>query len=374
MPRLQSARFDSRSSVASAPLDISPYLFCGPREIPLSLRNPARADIKTSFMSLLKFETDFFAESELDLAPFVGDVSLKWEVDRLAIANAPYLFYDEHETSISSNFLFFGRAETALRFSNIAPNALLLVRLRGEAQVRPALWSELIEPARPTIRHIYSSMVNTDRYLRPLLEHAIGNECEIVSVFGGDGGPELRIHVPSVPGYKTAKIMDVTGAPPLIVLRAVARAEDEVATALGRFLDRNVGTVSLPGIIIDGKLVGSGKYTPIPYGRRLRDILSALLGIGLLERCKEDGAVILTSAGARLLDLLPPRMFDPDARLRWSDPETDLILPEHAEASERWLRSFYGEMRKIALRHCVRTKSSDNITLELLEMLIGAPA
>lgn len=369
VPRLQSARFDSRSSIASIPLDISPYFFYGPREIPLSLRNPARADIKTSFMSILKFETSFFAESELDLTPFVGDVSLKWEADRLAIANAPYLFYDEHGTSISNQDLFGRRAETALRFSNIAPNALLLVRLRNEAQVRPALWTELIEPARATMRYIYSCMVNTDRYLRPLLEYAIAGDCEIVSVCGGKDGPELRVLTPGVPSYTAARFVDVSGPVPLVFLRAVAWADDKVAAGLGHFLDRRIATASLPGIITDGKFVGSGKYTPIEYGRRLRKILAALLGIGLLERCKEDGAVILTSAGTRLLDVLPPRMFDPDARLRWSDPETDLIALEHVEASERWLRSFYGEMRKVARRHCASPRFSNDVTVEFLEAL-----
>jgi hypothetical protein len=162
--------------------------------------------------------------------------------------------------------------------------------------------------------------------------------------------------------------MDVAGSTPLLVLRAIGHAEDEVALALGHFLDRTTSRPTLPGILVDGKLVGSGKYAPIDYRQPLKEIINGLTGLGLVERCPESGAVILETAGARLLEVLTPRMFDPDARLRWIDTETDMIRPEHAEASERWLRGFYGELRRIAKRHCTRPR---NITLELLDMLIG---
>ncbi|MCV9964120.1 hypothetical protein OIU34_19750 [Pararhizobium sp. BT-229] len=355
------------------PLDISPSWFTGPREFPAALRGPIKhVPVKTSFASLLQFQMDFFADpdTEMDLQPFVGDLPLKWEVDSLDIANATFLFYDEHGSFVPANVLLYRRAETALRFSKTAPDTLLLVRLRGENVARPALWSELIDPALPTFRYIDSCMVNTDRYLRPLLEYAIGGGCEVVTVCGGNCGPELRVFRSGVTGYQKANLLDICGSTPLLTLRAISRADDDISETLGRFLDREEVSVSLPNVMHDGKLVGSGKYTPIEYGRSVREILTALIGIGLLERCDKDGSVILTASGARLLDVLPPRMFDPDARLRWMDPATDLILPEHAEASERWLRNFYGEMRKVALRHCDRARSSHNIELELLDMLI----
>jgi hypothetical protein len=312
---------------------------------------------------------DFFAEDDeiTDLQPFVGGLSLKWEVDSLDTANAPFLFYDEHGSSVPANVLLYRRAEAALRYSSIAPNTLLIVRLRGEQTARPALWKELIDPALPTFRYVDSCIVNTDRYLRPLLEYAIGGGCEVTTVCGGRYGPELRVLFPGTEGYRKANLMDVAGSTPLLVLRAIGHAEDEVALALGRFLDRTTSSPTLPGILVDGKLVGSGKYAPIDYRQPLKEILNGLTGLGLVERCPESGAVILGTAGARLLDVLTPRMFDPDARLRWIDPETDMIRPEHAEASERWLRGFYGELRRIAKR---RTRAR-NITLELLDMLIG---
>jgi hypothetical protein len=371
-PYFRPARpFSNCSSISHVPLDISPDWFSGTRELPLALCNLAPVNTKTSFESLIKLQTDFFAESELDLPPFVGDFPLKWEVDRLEIASAPYLFYDEHGTTVAENVLLSRRAETALRFSNLAPNAVLLVRLRGEDHARTALWNDLITPARPTFRLVNSCMVNSDRYLRPLLEYAIGGGCEVISVCGGKSGPELRVLQSGVSGYKAAQLLDISGSTPLLVLRAVSSLDDALAVAVGRFLDKQAATVTLPGIITDNKFVGSGKYTPIEYGEPLRGILSALIGIGLLERCANDGAVIVTEAGARLLFVLTPRLFDPDARLRWSDPATDLLRPEHAEASERWVQNFYGEMRSVAIRHCRRTSSSDNIALELLDMLIG---
>lgn len=364
----------ARSTAAPAPLDISPSWFSGPREVPAALRGPIHVPATTSFVSLLQLRKDFFADADdeiMDLQPFVGDVSLKWEVDSLDIVNAPYLFYDEHGSFAPANVLLYRRAETALRYSSIAPNALLIVRLRGEQEARPALWSELIDPAIPTFRYVDSCMVNTDRYLRPLLEYAIGGGCEVTTVCGGKYGPELRVLLPGADGYRKANLMDIAGSTPLLVLRAIGQADDEVAESLGRFQDRTDQSPSLPGIIADGKLVGSGKYTPIEYRQPLREILNGLRGLGLIRRCPESGAIILGEAGARLLDVLTPRIFDSDARLRWIDPETDLFQPEHADASERWLRSFYGELRKVALRHCGHPRSSSNIALELLDMLIG---
>jgi hypothetical protein len=311
-----------------------------------------------SFASLLKLPNEFFIfeEEKVQLQPFVGDVSLKTELESLDITNAPYLFYDEHGANLPANTRGYIRAETALRYSTIAPHVLLVVRFEDEEHARPAIWSELINPAIPTFRYLNSCIVNTDRYLKPLLEYAIGGGCKITTVCGGGGGPEFRVTGLQDEVQRKAFVMDVAGAQPLMILRAIGLADDAVATTLGYRYSYSFDqtrlplNLTLPGVFADGKLVGSGKYHPIKYHERTIEILSGLLALGLVRRCPDSYAIILTAAGARLLDVLTPRMFDPDDRLRWFDTATDLIKPEHAEASERWVRAFYGEMRRIALR------------------------
>jgi hypothetical protein len=324
--------------------------------IPDSLRHIGpltHAPFKPSFIESLARENDFFAPiyGEVDSEPFVGDIVLDWDVSRHDIVSAPFLFYDEHGSGLSMDALISQRGEIATRIGSLAPNTLLLVRLMGEEHVRASSWKELLAPILPTHRYICSSLVNSERYLGPLLQAAIGEECDVLVTWGGRSGPELRVAISTEKDLRRAPLIDLAGSTPFNLLRAVAGAEDDEATALAQFLDGKIATVSLGTFVRDNFLVGSGKYKPLPYKGKLKRMLKALINLGLALRDECTDAIVISDAGARLLDILPYRLFDPDMRLRWFDPVTDLIKPEYAEASERWLRSYYGIMRKTALRH-----------------------
>lgn len=367
---------------AAVPVDISPNWFSAERRIPASLRNVriAHAPFKGSFVADLEIKIDFFGsrDEEVIREPFVGDIVLKWDASRRDIVDAPFLFYDEHGSGASSDKLIDRRSQIGTRLRDIAPNTLLLVRLMGDEDVRVSTWQELLEPVLPTHRLIYSILVNTERYLGPLLANAIGSDCEVEVAWGESGGPEFRVHIPKAPDYRSAPLLDIAGSTPFIVLKSIAEADDQEGQAIAQFLQGQCDTVSIGNFIHDNMLVGSCKYPAVKYKGKLKRMLKALCNLGLVVQCDQSEAIVISDAGARLLDILPQRLFDPDMRLRWFDPVTDLIRPEHAEASERWLRSYYGIMRKAALRHGVRTdhgvltepEFGEPLTSELLDLLI----
>lgn len=355
------------------PINISP----ASGGVPESLQHLGpitHAPFKTSFASSVAKVNDFFGnpDDEVELEPFVGDVVLHWDVSRHDIISAPFLLYDEHGSGPSMDALISERGEIATRISSLAPNTLLLVRLMGEQHVRVSSWQELLAPILPTNRHIYSHLVNAERYLGPLLQTAIGDACEVWVTWGGSSGPEFRVALPTAPAIRSAPLLDLIGSTPFNLLKALSRADDDEATALAQFVDGNITMVSLGDFVRDNYLVGTGKYQPLEYNGKLKQMLKALINLGLVLRDEKTDGVVISDAGARLLDILPYRLLDPDMRLRWFDPVTDLIKPEHAEASERWLRSYYGVMRKAALRHGVRPKYGFDVPLteEMLNTLI----
>lgn len=53
----------------------------------------------------------------------------------------------------------------------------------------------------------------------------------------------------------------------------------------------------------------------------------------------------LTPFGEALLDALPPDCEDADLRLRWTDPASGSIAPEHAAAVDDWTRRWFGKVK-----------------------------
>jgi hypothetical protein len=358
------------------PVNITPGVALENRGVPEPLQyigTIAHAPFKASFVKSLVRENDFFGipEDEDELEPFVGDSVLQWDVSRHDIVNAPFLLYDEHGSGLSDDARIAVRGEIAARVRSIAPNTLLLVRLIGESDVRVSSWQELLAPSLPTHRFIYSILVNSERYLGPLLEAALGEECDVRVTWGASSGPEYRAYLPTAPQFRSAPMLDLAGSTPFNLLKAIALADDSEAAALAQFLDGKIATVSLGDFVRDNCLVGTGKYPPLNYKGKLKRMLKALVNLGLALRDEQTDAIVISDAGARLLDMLPHRLFDPDMRLRWFDRDTDLIRPENADASERWLRSYYGVMRNAALRHGVRAEYEfdGSLTSEMLNLL-----
>ncbi|MCS4090209.1 hypothetical protein [Rhizobium sp. BK176] len=365
------ARQHRPSAKEGVPVNISPR----GGSIPESLRyigTIVHAPFKSSFFKTLARESDFFGscEDEVELEPFVGDCVLQWDVSRRDIVNAPFLIYDEHGLGLSEEFRLAKRGEIGTRVQSIAPNTLLLVRLIGEEHFRASSCQELLAPTLPTYRFVYSILVNSERYLAPLLEAAIGEECEVRVTWGGSSGPEFMVYLPTSPEHRSAPLLDLAGSTPFNLLKAIALADDDEAASLVQFIDAEISSVSLGDFIHANYIVGTGKYPPLDYEETFKRMLLALLNLGLVRR--DSNAIVLADAGARLLDILPHRLFDPDMRLRWFDRANDLIGPEYAESSERWLRSYYGIMRKAALRHGVRREwEFGDLTNELVDELVA---
>ncbi|MBY3157268.1 hypothetical protein HFO56_33630 [Rhizobium laguerreae] len=174
-----------------------------------------------------------------DLKDGVPLARFGWDVGSVDIGSAPFLFYDEHGTGVSDGTRLARRAEIGIRVRGIAPNTLLLVRLMGEEHVRVSTRQELVAPCLANHRFTYSALVNTDRYLGPLLAKAIGGECDVLVSWGASSGPVFRIFPPTSP-VREAPLLDLVGSTPFNMLKAIADADDAEGGALGQFIDGKI--------------------------------------------------------------------------------------------------------------------------------------
>jgi hypothetical protein len=95
----------------------------------------------------------------------------------------------------------------------------------------------------------------------------------------------------------------------------------------------------------DGMWVGSGKYSSkLNLQAEIGWVIHDGARLGLVDM-EKDNQVRLTEAGLAFLDIMHTDNYDPDAFLRFTDPETLTMHGSEIDRIDAWMNRFFHKMK-----------------------------
>jgi hypothetical protein len=355
------------------PFNPAPYggADISPRESPSdSVGTLTRIRFDSNLLNHLKMP----AENDFSSMPYVGEMAFSEtsevvQAGRDTLSGASFIVYDEASYDRIPNKLVWYRAVHGQFIKQFANNKLLLVRRKGEEHLRPLSADELIGNNRLLSRFKQSTVVNTVRYLLPLLYMArVGTRpAHPASPREMQQWMEARIKE-----LRPSTFAIFCSASFLFDFHVVANAP---AHGIYRIFRSKSDPAEISPYYSRGMIVGTGKYPP--ERGTIRENIKAMIDLGLLEDSPNAETLTLTDAGCNFHSMLPKSSFDPDCMLRWmkKNDESGAFDVEAASAIDRWQRTFYGAIRKAAIRHyseyVLPKPSRYDEGLELIRLIIA---
>lgn len=274
----------------------------------------------------------------------------------------PLFLYDEKipATYFDRKRLYETRYLAAKTYRTLGLSVPLYARLYGEKDFQEIVLSDLENPAAGWFRYVHSYQSNFAvigcRALDYIMEkYKSERPWEAPAKFANKKEEFLYLNMRSILVdyriHRRTELSDPWGIQTLFALRNSSDSEREV---LGKYINlydhtympiNELPKMTFGNHVKNGHWVGSGKYK-VKYD--LRDeigwVFSNAQVFGLVE-FEKDGKLRLTDAGEAFLDIMHADNYDPDAFLRFIDPETKTMPISEVDRIDAWMMRFFKKMK-----------------------------
>jgi hypothetical protein len=297
---------------------------------------------------------DFFISSRKKTNPKMTSDDI-----RAAMSNQSTFYYDEatKETHFSTKWLVENRFFASKLHKKFAAGKPLLVRFRGQKNFQEVNPKSLADQSAGWHRYHHNYKLNFDAIGCKAIDHVIARYSSLPkpAPLRDDMTYVERMRAEGLPGrqagyfkYRHNFLTEPVGLQALFALRKATETErSELFQLIVNWPPkRGVGPqMTFGGHVNEGVWTGSGKYK---VGIDLQDEIGWAISDGMplgLVNLEDDGKVSLTDAGNALLDIMHTDNYDPDAFVRFTDPETLTMPGSEIDRIDAWMNRFFHKMK-----------------------------
>jgi hypothetical protein len=266
-------------------------------------------------------------------------------------------FYDETFPShFSAKQLVDRRYFAARLYDLIAPGKPILALFRGEKAYRQIERADLLEPSRGWHHYHHNYTVNFAAIGCKAVDYVIDKYSSLPQTdLSNDSMPyrarmKAQNMISSQTGYfahRHSFLIEPYGLQVLYSLRNSSPQERRnLFEIFSSYPPKDSGPqMTFGGHVGKGQWLGSGKYqAKLDLQEEIGWVIHDAAILGLVDM-ETNAEVRLTDAGQALLDIMHTDNYDPDAFLRFTDPETLTMAGSQIERIDAWMTRFFRKMR-----------------------------
>jgi hypothetical protein len=267
-------------------------------------------------------------------------------------------FFDEMGAKDSGRTLWMTETRffVAQLHARFAPDKPIYARFFGEKTYRLIERSELEQPAAGTLRYEHNYKLNFKAIACKAIDYIIETHWCLPhpNIMDAKLTYAERLKVQGVIDLQGRYMLDRStfinepwGLQTLFALRNATEAERSNLYDWFQIYppEPNGPKMTFGKHVEDGMWIGSGKYSSkLNLQEEIAWVIHDSARLGLVDM-KKDNQVRLTEAGLAFLDIMHTDNYDPDAFLRFTDPESLTMNSSQIDRIDAWMNRFFHKMK-----------------------------